>query len=603
MAGAHPAPDGLRGGEARRACSRPIEPRRLRQGDLVAMGEAEDGTEGIVVHAEGFLGGGHGANEFRFMSTEVSRERPVNYEELAARVGEEKRRGGYLVWVVGPGAGPFARAGRLRVVHPERLRPGGACRNAVAVHDIEAAIFGTTLGMTNTGQPTEGGHGLHMRAINRVRAAGSIERAVETGLIKSGIMHALVTQRVPYVLAGSIRDDGPLPGVYSDTLAAQDAMREHTVKATGAIFVATALHAIAVGNMLPAFYLGDGAPAPLMTICVDQTEFVVNKLKDRGTHQAYGVVTNAQDFMHVLRFYTERWEQGARRDRRRAGWARLAAAVAEQCRPRRWTASGSSARCGTRAGSGARRCSPGSDGDRRRIYTARYMLAIKGKERGKFEASVAGGRQRAGRGAGQLLQDAQRRIDDEQPPHPGAARALVRGRRRCPASLAARARPSSTAFAATSAIIASRSPASAIWSPRSCCSPTITCRSTASGARSRSGRARRHRHGVPHPRSAGGERPGPGPRLRRGVQALRAHAGPGRPRAPDLRALRPGGRVPERAARADAADHRRRARLPASAPPGGDLRRVPGVPPAGARRRCERACHPRAVSSPSPPGC
>jgi hypothetical protein len=76
--------------------------------------------------------------------------------------------------------------------------------------------------------------------------------------------------------------------------------------------VATALHAIAVGNMLPAFYLCDGAPSPLMTICVDQTEFVVNKLKDRGTHQAYGVVTNAQDFMHVLRFYTERWEQGAR---------------------------------------------------------------------------------------------------------------------------------------------------------------------------------------------------------------------------------------------------------------------------------------------------
>jgi len=288
-----------------------IEPRRLKRGDLVAMGEAEDGTEGVVVHAEGFLGGGHGANEFRFMSTEVSRERPVNYEELAARLGEEKRRGGYLVWVVGPALVHsraradfewFIRSGYVQAV---------LAGNAVAVHDIEAAIFGTTLGMTNTGHPTEGGHGLHMRAINRVRAAGSIERAVETGLIRSGIMHALVTQGVPFVLAGSIRDDGPLPGVYSDTLEAQDAMREHTVKATGAIFVATALHAIAVGNMLPAFYLDNGAASPLMTICVDQTEFVVNKLKDRGTHQAYGVVTNAQDFMHVLRFYSERWEQGA----------------------------------------------------------------------------------------------------------------------------------------------------------------------------------------------------------------------------------------------------------------------------------------------------
>jgi lysine-ketoglutarate reductase/saccharopine dehydrogenase-like protein (TIGR00300 family) len=286
-----------------------IESRRLKRGELVAMGEAEDGTEGIVVHSQGFLGGTHGANEFRFMSTEVSRERPVNYEELAARVGEEKRRGGYLVWVVGPALVHsraradfewFIRSGYVQAV---------LAGNAVAVHDIEAAIFGTTLGMSNTGQPTEGGHGLHMRAINRVRAAGSVEHAVETGVIKSGIMYALVTQRIPYVLAGSIRDDGPLPGVYTDNLAAQDAMREHTVKATGAIFVATALHAIAVGNMLPAFYLCDGAPAPLMTICVDQTEFVVNKLRDRGTHQAYGVVTNAQDFMHVLRFYTERWEQ------------------------------------------------------------------------------------------------------------------------------------------------------------------------------------------------------------------------------------------------------------------------------------------------------
>jgi lysine-ketoglutarate reductase/saccharopine dehydrogenase-like protein (TIGR00300 family) len=288
-----------------------IEPRRLKQGELIAMGEAEDGTEGIVVHSAGFLGGGHGANEFRFMSTEVSRERPVNYEELAARVGEEKRRGGFLVWVVGPAlVHSRARADFewfIRNGYVQAVLAG----NAVAVHDIEAAIFGTTLGMTNTGQPTEGGHGLHMRAINRVRAAGSIERAVETGLIRTGIIHSLVTNKVPYVLAGSIRDDGPLPGVHSNTLEAQDAMREYTVKATGAIFVATALHAIAVGNMLPAFYLCDGGPVPLMTICVDQTEFVVNKLKDRGTHQAYGVVTNAQDFMHVLRFYTERWEQGS----------------------------------------------------------------------------------------------------------------------------------------------------------------------------------------------------------------------------------------------------------------------------------------------------
>ncbi|MEO8293951.1 MAG: hypothetical protein ABI613_00455 [Gemmatimonadota bacterium] len=289
-----------------------IEPRRLQRGDMIAMGEAEDGREGIFVHAEGFLAGAHSANEFRFMSTEVSRERPVNYEELASRLGEEKRQGGFLVWVAGPALVHSRARSDLEWFIQNGYVQAVLAGNAVAVHDIEAAIFGTTLGMTNTGQPTEGGHGLHMRAINKVRAAGSIEKAVTSGLIKSGIMHALVTHKVPYVLAGSIRDDGPLPGVYSDSLAAQDAMRELTVQATGAILVASALHAIAVGNMLPAFHTRfNGIPTPLMTICVDQTEFVVNKLKDRGTHQAYGVVTNAQDFMHVLRHYTEQWERKA----------------------------------------------------------------------------------------------------------------------------------------------------------------------------------------------------------------------------------------------------------------------------------------------------
>ncbi len=288
-----------------------IEPRRLRKGDLIAMGEAEDGTEGIVVHTAGFLGGGHSANEFQFMGTEVSREKPVNYEELAERLEAERLAGGYLVWV----AGPALVHSRARNDFEWFIRNGyvqaALLGNAVAVHDMEAAIFGTTLGMTNTGKPTQGGHGLHMRAINRVRAAGSIGNAARSGLIRSGIMFTLETMGIPYVLAGSIRDDGPLPGVYTDTLEAQEAMREHTVKATGAVFIATALHAIAVGNMLPAFHTRRGMPEPLMTICVDQTEFVVNKLRDRGTHQAYGVVTNAQDFMHVLRFFVERLRASA----------------------------------------------------------------------------------------------------------------------------------------------------------------------------------------------------------------------------------------------------------------------------------------------------
>jgi len=289
------------------------EPRKVARGAKVAVGDTEDGREGIYVHAEGFLGGRHSANEFRFMQTEVSREKPVDYTVLAQLLGEEKQRGaaGKILWVVGP-ALVHARA-REDLIWFIRNGYVGALLggNAVAVHDLEAAIFGTTLGMSSSGEGVEGGHALHMRAINAIRRAGSIAAAVEGGLVTGGIMHALVTQRLPFVLAGSIRDDGPLPEVLSDTLAAQDAMRVFTAQATFAVFVATALHAIAVGNMLPAFV---DAPTPdevrpLTTICVDQTEFVVNKLRDRGTHQAYGVVTNAQDFMHVLRFYVERWEQ------------------------------------------------------------------------------------------------------------------------------------------------------------------------------------------------------------------------------------------------------------------------------------------------------
>jgi len=287
------------------------EPRKVPKGGLVAVGSTEDGSDGIYVHAEGFLAGRHSANEFGFMQTEVSRERPVDYAVLAQLLGEEKQRGGKIVWVVGP-ALVHARA-RQDMIWFIRNGYVGAMLggNAVAVHDLEAAIFGTTLGMSSSGEGVEGGHALHMRAINAIRRVGSIAAAVERGLVTEGIMHALVTQGVPFVLAGSIRDDGPLPEVVTDTQESQDAMRAYTTQATFAVFVATALHAIAVGNMLPAFVDGPGPNElrPLTTICVDQTEFIVTKLRDRGTHQAFGVVTNAQDFMHVLRFYVERWEQ------------------------------------------------------------------------------------------------------------------------------------------------------------------------------------------------------------------------------------------------------------------------------------------------------
>jgi lysine-ketoglutarate reductase/saccharopine dehydrogenase-like protein (TIGR00300 family) len=282
------------------------EGRRVRQGELVATGEKEDGSEGIFVWADAFLGEA-ADSEFKFMTSEVSREKPIDYALLARLLLDDRERGGYPVWVTGP-ALVHSRA-RSDMVWFIRNGFVGAllAGNAVAVHDIEASIYGTTLGMTRTGEVAAGGHALHMRAINRVRAAGSIAAAVEQGLITDGIMHACVQKQVPFVLCGSIRDDGPLPEVHTDTLTAQDAMRAHAVRATMAIMIATALHSIATGNMLPAFIMeNDDTLRELPTICVDSSEFVVSKLKDRGTHQAFAVVTNAQDFMHILRLYVER---------------------------------------------------------------------------------------------------------------------------------------------------------------------------------------------------------------------------------------------------------------------------------------------------------
>lgn len=283
------------------------EGRRVKRGDSVAMGTTEDGSEGLLAHAHGFVSDGDAHGDFHFMSSQVSREKPIDYRLIARMLIEEKRRGGYVIWVTGP-ALVHSRARDnlvwfIRNGYVQALLAG----NAVAVHDIEAAIVGTTLGMTSEGEPTLGGHAAHMRAINAVRRAGSIAAAVKSGLISEGIMHACVVEEVPFVLGGSIRDDGPLPDVIADAVAAQEAMREHAIKATMAVMIATALHSIAVGNMLPAYYEDpQRGIVELPTICVDASEFLVSKLKDRGTHQAVGVVTNAQDFMSILRTTVER---------------------------------------------------------------------------------------------------------------------------------------------------------------------------------------------------------------------------------------------------------------------------------------------------------
>lgn len=285
---------------------RVVEGRYLKKGQPVAVGFAEDGSEGIFVNAMGFLAG-VSEGEFQFMSSAVSREKPVDYALLAKLMLEERERGGHIVWVIGPAVlhsrgrdvvSWFVQNGFVNALL------GG---NAVGVHDIEQALMGTTLGMDKTGRPVQGGHSFHMRAINRIANAGSIHAAVEQGILNDGIMYECVKNNVPFVLAGSIRDDGPLPDTITDMMRAQEMMREEAKRATMTIMVATALHSIGFGNMLPSYVEGegDGELRPLTTIAVDSSEFVVSKLKDRGTHQAFGVITNAQDFLHVLKSFVE----------------------------------------------------------------------------------------------------------------------------------------------------------------------------------------------------------------------------------------------------------------------------------------------------------
>ena len=276
--------------------------RCIRKGDWVAVAEKEDGSEGVFVWEHGFPSEQEESEEaFGFMRSEVSREKPIDYTAILREFRKNKGENGYIIWVIGPALvharGREAMEWMVNHGYAHAVLTG----NAVAVHDVEAALFGSTLGMKADGSGAAGGHSYHMRAINRVKQAGSVQALVDNGTLKTGIMHALCTNEVPFVLAGSIRDDGPLPETITDALKAQGEMRKHTQKATMVVMVATALHSIATGNMLPTYCTRpDGTLDELTTICVDQTEFLVSKLKDRGTHQAFGIVTNAQDFMRLL---------------------------------------------------------------------------------------------------------------------------------------------------------------------------------------------------------------------------------------------------------------------------------------------------------------
>ncbi len=231
---------------------------------------------------------------FAFMQSNVSSEKikVLAIHQIAQQMKETRARGGKILFVLGPavihtGAGRYI-AELLRRDYVQVIFGG----NAIVTHDVESALYGTSLGVDlRTGEQVEGGHRNHLRAINAVRAAGSLEKAMEAGLLREGITYEAMQRHIPMVLAGSIRDDGPMPGVINDMQESQRQMRQAVQGVEMAIMVASMLHAIATGNLLP---------ATVRTVVVDINPAVVTKLADRGSFQAAGLVTDAELFLREL---------------------------------------------------------------------------------------------------------------------------------------------------------------------------------------------------------------------------------------------------------------------------------------------------------------
>ena len=263
--------------------------RRLR--DVKAGDQVVVGMRGIRVVPEAKERDRH---SFSFMSNEISSERQVEtaVRQTAALVRRVLEQGLKVVVVAGPvcvhtggarGLSALIRAGFVQV-----LLSG----NALGVHDVESALLGTSLGIRMAdGRQEEHGHRNHMRAINAIYHCGSIAGAVEQGRLKSGILYECVKKGVPFVLAGSLRDDGPLPDTITDMNQAQDAYAEQLKGAGIVLCLGTMLHSIAVGNMLPSW---------VKIVCVDINPAVATKVSDRGTGQAVGVVTDVGLFLDNL---------------------------------------------------------------------------------------------------------------------------------------------------------------------------------------------------------------------------------------------------------------------------------------------------------------
>lgn len=270
--------------EQGRACTVPMH--RVRKGQGIVVGH-----QGVRVTPQERSSE---RNVFEFMASSVSSEKPkgVLIREIARQIEEAKARGAKVLVVAGPalvhtGAGEHL-VRMIQAGYVDLLFAG----NALAAHDIEQALFGTSLGVSlEAGLPAKEGHEHHVRAINTVRRAGGIRRAVEQGVLKKGIMYHCVRHGVDFILAGSLRDDGPLPEVVTDMVRAQDEMRGRIKGVEVCLMIATALHAIATGNLLP---------ASVKTICIDINPAVVTKLTDRGSFQAIGLVTDVEPFLRSL---------------------------------------------------------------------------------------------------------------------------------------------------------------------------------------------------------------------------------------------------------------------------------------------------------------
>lgn len=277
------------------------EPRRLKKGDMVVTGRSENAEEGVLVYADGFQNASLAQQDKFSFRLRDTRETPFSrsYDELY-EILKHDRDHGYIVWVLGP-AVAFDKDSRQAM---QSLIENGYCHalmagNALATHDLEAALYGTGLGQDiYTQEIRHLGHYNHLDVINQVRGIGSINKTIQELPINDGIIHACLNKNIPYVLAGSIRDDGPLPEVITDSSKAQVAMRQHAAKATCVIAMATQLHAIAFGNMTPSYkILANGDLRPVFFYIVDMTEFSVDKLANRGSAQAKAILTNAQDFI------------------------------------------------------------------------------------------------------------------------------------------------------------------------------------------------------------------------------------------------------------------------------------------------------------------